>query len=160
MIFSIIIYILFYSAQGAKLHKRDYEGNAYFAIQLTPSDRKWEEMAQELATELSLQVEGQIGQLKDHYLFYAPTRDLERRGIPVDVALDSHSLVSWSEQQLPTQRLYKRDFLSDAHSVRLNVSAIALKLHIEDPGFDREWHIINQNQIGHDMNITGVWEQG
>ncbi|ORZ18774.1 peptidase S8/S53 domain-containing protein [Absidia repens] len=33
-------------------------------------------------------------------------------------------------------------------------------LAIEDPGFDQQWHLVNQVQRGHDVNITGVWSQG
>ncbi|KAI8096740.1 subtilase [Halteromyces radiatus] len=33
-------------------------------------------------------------------------------------------------------------------------------LAIEDPGFDQQWHLINQEQHGHDLNVTGVWSQG
>ncbi|KAG0177892.1 pheromone processing endoprotease [Apophysomyces sp. BC1034] len=33
-------------------------------------------------------------------------------------------------------------------------------LEVRDPGFDRQWHLINQEQRGHDVNISGVWSQG
>ncbi|KAI8073114.1 peptidase S8/S53 domain-containing protein [Gongronella butleri] len=33
-------------------------------------------------------------------------------------------------------------------------------LHIQDPGFDKQWHLINQDHPGNDINVTGVWKQG
>ncbi|KAF7732073.1 pheromone processing endoprotease [Apophysomyces ossiformis] len=33
-------------------------------------------------------------------------------------------------------------------------------LGVQDPGFERQWHLINQEQRGHDLNVTGVWSQG
>lgn len=37
---------------------------------------------------------------------------------------------------------------------------IAKALGIEDPIFQDQWHLYNHIQIGHDINVTGVWEQG
>ena len=33
-------------------------------------------------------------------------------------------------------------------------------LSIEDPIFDEQWHLFNTMQLGHDINVTGVWQQG
>lgn len=37
---------------------------------------------------------------------------------------------------------------------------IAKSLQIEDPIFQDQWHLFNHIQIGHDLNVTGVWQQG
>jgi len=37
---------------------------------------------------------------------------------------------------------------------------IAKTLGIGDPIFQDQWHLYNHVQIGHDINVTGVWEQG
>ncbi len=34
------------------------------------------------------------------------------------------------------------------------------KLSIEDPIFHEQWHLFNTMQLGHDINVTGVWQQG
>ena len=34
------------------------------------------------------------------------------------------------------------------------------ELSIEDPIFDEQWHLFNALQLGHDLNVTGVWQQG
>ncbi|KAL0078530.1 peptidase S8/S53 domain-containing protein [Phycomyces blakesleeanus] len=33
------------------------------------------------------------------------------------------------------------------------------RLKIRDPGFDKQWHIINRDHRGHDINVAGVWSQ-
>ncbi|CAO3694897.1 unnamed protein product [Umbelopsis ramanniana] len=34
------------------------------------------------------------------------------------------------------------------------------ELGIKDVGFDNQWHLVNREQQGNDLNITGVWKQG
>ncbi|CCH44545.1 Kexin [Wickerhamomyces ciferrii] len=33
------------------------------------------------------------------------------------------------------------------------------KYKIDDPEFQKQWHLINPNYPGHDVNVTGVWDQ-
>jgi len=37
---------------------------------------------------------------------------------------------------------------------------VARELSIADPIFDEQWHLFNTLQLGHDINVTGVWRQG
>lgn len=37
---------------------------------------------------------------------------------------------------------------------------IARMLSIEDPIFGDQWHLFNTVQLGHDINVTGLWTQG
>ena len=37
---------------------------------------------------------------------------------------------------------------------------IARELEIRDPIFGDQWHLYNTVQLGHDINVTGVWTQG
>ena len=46
---------------------------------------------------------------------------------------------------------------SDAVAQRNNLQH---ELSIEDPIFDEQWHLFNAIQLGHDINVTGVWRQG
>ncbi|RMZ90665.1 hypothetical protein DV736_g2116, partial [Chaetothyriales sp. CBS 134916] len=41
---------------------------------------------------------------------------------------------------------------------RLN--AIASQLNIQDPIFKQQWHLFNPLQLGHDLNVTGLWLEG
>ena len=95
--------------------------------------------------------------------------------------------VLWSQKQKTKARMVKRNFLppipnrappvsgnkenakSDAP---VNVEPVsnpeavaqrtdlARELSIEDPIFDEQWHLFNTIQLGHDINVTGVWKQG
>lgn len=38
--------------------------------------------------------------------------------------------------------------------------AVADQLNIRDPIFPDQWHLFNTVQLGHDVNVTGVWTQG
>ena len=37
---------------------------------------------------------------------------------------------------------------------------VADRLNIRDPIFPDQWHLFNTVQLGHDVNVTGVWTQG
>ena len=47
---------------------------------------------------------------------------------------------------------------SDDATQRLNT--IAEKMEIKDPIFKEQWHLFNSVQLGHDLNVTGVWLEG
>ncbi|KAM0722330.1 hypothetical protein Q7P37_001771 [Cladosporium fusiforme] len=49
------------------------------------------------------------------------------------------------------------------HLIDSNVQTgldIAEAMGIKDPIFQDQWHLYNHVQTGHDLNVTGVWEQG
>jgi len=51
--------------------------------------------------------------------------------------------------------------LDDAHrEAAERLDNIAKTLDIQDPIFKEQWHLFNPTQLGHDMNVTGVWLQG
>jgi kexin len=90
--------------------------------------------------------------------------------------------ILWSEKQQLRKRLVKRippppagldtrqsstdpqndgtasDEEQQAAIERLN--DIATTLDIQDPIFKEQWHLFNPLQLGHDMNVTGVWLDG
>ena len=37
---------------------------------------------------------------------------------------------------------------------------VARELTIKDPIFNEQWHLFNTVELGHDINVTGVWRQG
>ena len=39
-------------------------------------------------------------------------------------------------------------------------TSLQQELSIEDPIFNEQWHLFNTIQLGHDLNVTGVWQQG
>ena len=95
--------------------------------------------------------------------------------------------VLWSQKQKPKKRLVKRDILPHEAERQppgnvevvdppadpsrplpsgVNAEAVAQRtslqqeLSIEDPIFAEQWHLFNAIQLGHDLNVTGVWQQG
>lgn len=46
---------------------------------------------------------------------------------------------------------------SDAVAERTDLQQ---ELSIDDPIFNEQWHLFNAVQLGHDINVTGVWQQG
>lgn len=46
---------------------------------------------------------------------------------------------------------------SDAVAERTDIQR---ELSIDDPIFNEQWHLFNAVQLGHDINVTGVWQQG
>jgi kexin len=45
-------------------------------------------------------------------------------------------------------------------AARLHLDEIATTLNIQDPTFKEQWHLFNPVQLGHDLNVTGVWMDG
>ena len=108
-------------------------------------------------------------------------RDLEGTGV-----LDG---VLWSQKQKTKRRMEKRSILpllspKELSMIRAaedlvpgkaaaaqdqpvaNPEAVAARknlirdLTIDDPIFEEQWHLFNTEQLGHDINVTGVWQQG
>lgn len=169
---------------GAALTKRDYDQHDYYAVHLSP-----EATPSVIAAHFGLELHGPLGELDHHYLFKAPKGDqdvlhvakqdlkrLRRKrqlGWNAPHALD-HVLLSQKQER--RKRLYKRlpppqdprDVALDAQierdtpvdsSVQKGLD-IAKSLAIADPIFKDQWHLYNPAQIGHDINVTGVWMQG
>lgn len=94
--------------------------------------------------------------------------------------------ILWHQKQKPKPRMQKRNTIppNPARAEKPNVPSIvpaqppkasvepaqqavidlrtkvARELSIADPIFNEQWHLINTVQIGHDINVTGVWTQG
>jgi kexin len=87
--------------------------------------------------------------------------------------------VIWSQKQELRQRLVKRpppplglqsrqksaeqqtqDKSVEQQEAIQRLDQIATQLDIGDPIFKEQWHLFNPIQLGHDMNVSGVWLQG
>ncbi|KAJ2806020.1 pheromone processing endoprotease [Coemansia guatemalensis] len=70
------------------------------------------------------------------------------------------------------RRLFKRALVSDSpHAARavippagfgdrLGNNTDSVWRNIADPLYGKQWHLVNTQEIGHDINVTGVWHQG
>ncbi|KAI9485066.1 peptidase S8/S53 domain-containing protein [Zychaea mexicana] len=94
-----------------------------------------------------------------------PRRRLHKRGVlPVkrQVLDDDNSLYppvveNVGEEQTANHEAVPVDWLLDQPD---GFETLKQSLGIEDPGFEQQWHLVNQEQRGHDVNVTGVWSQG
>ena len=169
---------------AAHLHPRNHETHDYYALHLDPGTSP-----QQVASALGLDYEGKLGELQDHHTFSSPRQrrhgaedlleDLRRRRRKRELTeagiLDG---VLWSQKQKPKPRMQKRSVLpppparqgplengipvapvADAGAVAERAD-LARELSIEDPIFNEQWHLFNTMQLGHDINVTGVWKQG
>ena len=162
-------------------HRPDYDAHDYYAIHLRPGVNP-----EDVSKHLSLHYDGPLGELEDHYIFHTDVRRADhdhvrsaieelklRRKKREDGAEQSHVLdhVLLSQKQELHKRfpLVKReadapDFVNTipgAQDSAVNkMMEIAGNLSITDPIFPEQWHLFNPVQIGHDINVTGVWLQG
>lgn len=143
---------------------QDHSRNHYYAMHLHPDVNPLD-----VATSLGAAFEGQIGELEDHYLFSIPrsvhgspsddpiNRRLKKR------TLDDGILqgILYVEQQRASSRHHKRGFVrrQQDETPELIVET-ARALEIFDPLFPVQWHLLNPIQLGHDVNVTGVWREG
>ena len=103
-------------------------------------------------------------------------RRRKRDAAPVAGALDA---VLWSQKSKLKPRMQKRNVLPRPPArappiihgaVDVGVTAstaaiaqrqeVARRLSIRDPIFAEQWHLFNAVELGHDVNVTGVWMQG
>ena len=107
-------------------------------------------------------------------------RQKRKRSIRDQGLLDG---IIWSQKQKVKPRMEKRSVLpppnyrglpiagaaedtAQSDEPAANPEAVAARddltreLNIGDPIFNEQWHLFNTMQLGHDINVTGVWRQG
>ncbi|KAJ9619968.1 pheromone processing endoprotease [Taxawa tesnikishii (nom. ined.)] len=168
---AVLLQLLAATASWA-LAKRDYDAYDYYAVHLrrdvSPAD---------LAAHLGFEFDGQIGELRDHYLLKAPKHSqdllqdalLKHKRRKRELGSSEHHVldaVRFNQKQERRQRL--KDALlprADTNTPPLESyvekgKEIAQTLDIKDPIFQEQWHIYNHVYPGNDLNVTGVWLQG
>lgn len=160
--------------------RRNYEENDYYTLHL----RRGEE-PEAIANALELRYEGPLGNLPEHYTFYAKrgTHNADGTLINLKSKLRKRELIPralegilWSSKsEVKPGRLEKRGplpppaagyvapttpIMSPRDEIQVKQNEVATKLGIQDPNFKEQWHLINTMQPGHDINVTGVWLDG
>ena len=153
--------------------RQNHEENHYYAAHLA-ADADLEHVTEGLG----MAYEGRIGELADHHLFSIP-RSQENEYLDVggvhrslqdytdnsrlNKRSDLGSGILYLEKQ-HTKRLHKRGIIprysSPDDDLPTLVSEVARDLQISDPLFPVQWHLLNPIQLGHDVNVTGVWKEG
>jgi kexin len=148
------IFLLIAAVKGI----RDYENYHYYAVQANPSDTL------HIAESLGYTFKGQIGELKDYFLYSVPSQNESTQLI--HKRFESHEKVQWVDRQEPRTHLYKRgpvDEINETSNINkrsTTVDEARILLDIKDPGFSEQWHLINSDHTGFDMNVVPVWEKG
>lgn len=164
---------------------RDYDAHDYYALHLRPDVDP-----RHVAAHLGVTYDGKLGELEDHHLFrtsrshgydHVQTQisDLKHRrrkrqaGWDMPHVLDNVLLSQKQElhKRFPLHKretgIYKDSLADDLQPAAEPVDSmvqkgmdIAKELEIEDPIYQDQWHLFNAAQPGHDINVTGVWQQG
>ncbi|KAI9005330.1 peptidase S8/S53 domain-containing protein [Gaertneriomyces semiglobifer] len=160
----------------------DHVNYLYFAVQLHSAEetgrslsrRDLEQRARNVGDALGYHLVKRVGELDDYYLYAVPrtsafgshlqTREEEQAAqVRVVRRLTEVPHVAWAEQQIPKQRLFKRNPVPGVMAeprAPPRVDDIRNELNIRDPGFSNQWHLVNTLNVGNDLNVTGVWAQG
>ncbi|KAK4510480.1 uncharacterized protein ATC70_004910 [Mucor velutinosus] len=174
---SLILAFAILSIQSAwAIEKRDYDKRSYYTIHtLQPNDRASADL---IAHEMGGRIEGQVGELSHYYWLSIPKGSKDVLQHYKKHKRNFDTMVTDIQPQIPNRRLYKRApppiIENKGEEYKLNGEAIPLPslddangyqlikeaLSIRDPGFDRQWHLINRDERGNDVNVTGVWSQG
>jgi kexin len=171
---------LSFLVSASNLRRRNYEAHDYYVLHLNPTTPP-----SQVAIELDLTHEGQLGELADHHIFSCDKQEED----VVDIALKerrrrkrsiggSHVLdgVKFAQKQKLKARMEKRgpipprpaelpsraakDADKPVAEAVARQSLVAKTLGIQDPIFHEQWHLLNPVQVGHDVNVTDVWLQG
>lgn len=162
---------------------RDYLKNDYYLLHLDDGVSP-----QEISRQLGLQYDGQVGVLDHLHAFSAPKSNsdlvsdaLRARKVKRDnqsSVLDGVRMAKkdvprkpWTKRTIPPPPagfLPRKDDKATAYPRIESPNASALTkqrevmdtLEISDPIFKNQWHLLNTIQVGHDVNVTGVWLQG
>lgn len=167
-------------ATAADLRPRDYNAQDFYVLELDSTTSP-----EQVAAALGLTHEGQLGELDGHHMFSAAKHDDDlvrtalkrrkaRRSLGEADILDG---VKFAQKQKLKPRLEKRSVIPpppegyEASIIERQADgpdpaaaakqeAIATALQINDPIFLEQWHLFNPVQVGHDVNVTGVWLEG
>ncbi|KAH8813113.1 peptidase S8/S53 domain-containing protein [Xylogone sp. PMI_703] len=168
-------------ATATKIQARDYSAQDYYVLQLDSTTSP-----AQIASSLGLTHEGQLGELEDHHIFSSGKQDhdvvrtalkerkMRKRSVGGRDILDG---VKFAEKQKLKPRLAKRGIIPPAPegvspaiierqddppdpAAVSKQEAIATALQISDPIFKEQWHLMNTVELGHDVNVTGVWLEG
>ncbi|KAL8923605.1 MAG: hypothetical protein Q9208_004552 [Pyrenodesmia sp. 3 TL-2023] len=167
-------------------HIRNHDTHEYYALQLQPGSSP-QEIASSLGLDYEGKL-GELPDHHtfscphtrqhgaDTILEDLRQRRKKRTPATVGGALDG---ILWSQKQKVKPRMQKRNAIppsiprqgppvavGQAGQLKTVDAAVAVRkevarqLSIEDPIFGEQWHLFNTIQLGHDVNVTGVWMQG
>ncbi|KAG0944276.1 hypothetical protein G6F26_004969 [Rhizopus arrhizus] len=151
------------------MYKRDYKSRNYYTLRTSdPNDINF---VHHIISHLDARYEGKVGELSNYYwISVLKEHDNGKLRYEFETLLKKRGIQTNSDirHQVPTtNRIMKRSEppFNLQQELFLFQKDIKKTLAIDDPGFDRQWHLvkyvnINTQEYGHDLNISGVWKQG
>lgn len=141
---------------------RDYESKDYYAIEV-PSREQLEAAISSMGAEL----EHPFGELENHYLVSVPkgsTSSMRKRSTSIHLAAQQVPRQRHKRSEIPVfdESLFPQGSpeVEEGQDLRQYITRVQDALGIHDPMFPEQWHLYNTRDRGHDINVTGVWEQG
>ena len=165
--------------------KRTYDTHTYYALEYLPG-QSFGASLDEVTTTLGVEVVEQVGALQDTWLVRAekPREPLSSREESVDLVISNFErlqvqarshITSRSEEALLAKRVVssvtflERQLLHElvkrapppvAPSHSESSQDVAERLHLHDPLFREQWHLVNDEHPENMMNTTPVWDMG
>ncbi|MCJ1430585.1 pheromone processing endoprotease [Sticta canariensis] len=171
---------------AAKHHVRNHDTHDYFTLHLRPETSP-QQVASALGLEFVDQT-GELKDHYTFSALHSTEHQAEailervrerRRKRDVSAGTSLLDGILWSQKQKLKPRMEKRNIIppnpnrastpaaSNVNARPVAVAAavamrddLAQQLEIRDPIFGEQWHLFNTIQLGHDINVTGVWTQG
>ncbi|GMM58863.1 kexin [Maudiozyma humilis] len=136
-------------ATSSAVPAKDHNIKQYFAIE---SDLSAEELQSMYP---SWTYEHDVRGIANHYVFSTALNTLKRRQ---DFGA-SPGIISFEDLPSQKNRLFKRAPIPDApsDSSMAPIKEAEERLHIDDPLFEKQWHLINPSFPGNDVNARPVW---
>jgi kexin len=166
-------------ATASNILPRNWEANDYYVLHLDADTSP-----HEVARSLGLSHEGPLGELQGHHIFATKRaehdvvkrelaerrkrRSLGERHVLDGVLFSEKQALRkpWEKRTIPEERSplplegATRAVDSPVESAVQAQTDLSRTLQINDPIFHQQWHLFNTVQLGHDVNVTGVWLQG
>ncbi|CCD25707.1 kexin KEX2 NDAI_0F03890 [Naumovozyma dairenensis CBS 421] len=144
------------SDSSSPIPSKDHNTKQYFAIEteLTP-----QEILQDYP---NWQYEHPARGIPNHYVFSRPLlsitnkNNLNKRSLANEEA-DDESILSFQDLPSLQNHLFKRAPVPPLDSSLIPIKDVQDKLRINDPSFPKQWHLINPEFPGNDVNVKKLW---
>ncbi|XP_022250671.1 proprotein convertase subtilisin/kexin type 7-like [Limulus polyphemus] len=140
-----------------------------WAVILQENSNKSSDYPYKVAEKVGLDNQGQVGQLKNHYLFVHPLSQFAQSSI------DKHAYRKINNMELFSRETKDVNFMQVKHSVEKKmmehseIESFHLQIirkrvkrgteELQDPMFQYQWHLLNKEDTMMDINVTGIWER-
>ncbi|KAJ2572729.1 pheromone processing endoprotease [Coemansia sp. RSA 1807] len=134
----------------------------YTAVKFATDDV--DKLATEYASVTGWENVGPLGSLPRYRVFRTRKQRLTKRHTLHDTVHERAAQVLPIEATVPlrqNRKLYKRDtVMQGLLGFGDRSSNDTAWQNIIDPLYAKQWHLVNDQETGHDINITGVWHEG